>query len=73
MHEDISTTRKNNFGSKLWGRREHNRKAEWINNIEKEVQWLIIDFVSLKNLYRAQFRLIYLTKIKTFNNGDVSH
>ena len=28
------------FSSKIWERREHNRKAEWISNMEKELQGL---------------------------------
>ena len=28
------------FWSKIWERREHNRRVEWINNMEKELQGL---------------------------------
>ena len=28
------------FWSKIWERREHNRKAEWISNMEKYLQGL---------------------------------
>ena len=29
------------FRSKIWERRDHNRKTEWINKIEKELQGLV--------------------------------
>ena len=36
MHEDIPTT--GYKGTKIWELREHKRKAEWINNMEKELK-----------------------------------
>ena len=39
MQDDIATTGKEAqlFGSKIWERKEHNRKAERINNMEKSI------------------------------------
>ena len=40
MHEDISKTglEPNQFWNKIWEQSEHNRKAECMNNIEKDLQ-----------------------------------
>ena len=35
---DASEARR--FWSKIWKRKDHNKKAEWINNMETELQML---------------------------------
>ena len=42
MHEDRPTTGwkgRKQFRSKIWEHKEYNRKAQWTNNVKKELQW----------------------------------
>ena len=43
MHEEIpqtNATEAKQFWSKIWEQKEYNRKAEWINHMDKELEGL---------------------------------
>ena len=55
------------FWGKIWGRKEYNRKAEWMNNMKKELQGLeespemIIHLESL----RATLKIYRIRNLRT--------
>ena len=51
-HQQPDARETEQFWSKLWQPREHNKKAEWINNIAKELE--------LEEVPKAEYTLIYL-------------